>query len=62
MSNRKLILVMTDEFTSYVIIKAFKILWVMYDLVVGNYRKIVELLLPNSKIPDGFRGLFYTRL
>ena len=33
----------------------------MYDLVVGNYRKIVELLLPNSKIPNGFRGLFYTR-
>ena len=33
----------------------------MYDLVVGNYRKTVELLLPNSKIPNGFRGLFYTR-
>ena len=60
MSNHKLSLVMTDGFTSYVIIKAFKILWVMYDLVVGNYRKIVELLLPNSKIPDGFRDLFYT--
>ena len=60
-SNRKLITVMTDEFASYVIINAFKIIKSMYDLVVGNYHKIIELLLQNGKMPDGFRSLFYGR-
>ena len=60
-SNCKLIPVMTDEFASYIIIKAFKILKFTYDLVSGNYHKITELLLQNGKMPDGFRSLFYGR-